>query len=63
MEFNEEYNSEIEAIRNDIYHDEIEMTGVRATWKDILAFYSILITTEKENPQDVASMCTVWHRR
>lgn len=53
VEFNDEYNAQIESIRNNNIHDEIELTGARATWKDILAFYSILSTTDEENPQDV----------
>lgn len=56
QEIDAEYTGKINEIRNSNAHDEVSMSGSRATWKDILAVYAVKINTDPENAQDVATM-------
>ena len=37
-------------------HDKLESSGSRAVWPEVLAIYAVKITTDPNNPQDVASI-------
>ena len=34
----------------------MEISGGRAVWKDVLAVYAVKTNTDKDNPQEVATM-------
>ena len=53
---NNEFQAEIQSIKAANPHDEVEMTGTRAIWKDVLAVYAVKLITDPDNPQEVASM-------
>lgn len=37
-------------------YDNMEISGGRAVWKDVLAVYAVKTNTDKDNPQEVATM-------
>lgn len=53
---NADYEQQINDIKNSSMYENLEMVGTRANWKDVLSIYSIMLTTDAENPQDVATM-------
>lgn len=56
QEINEEYLSEIDHIKSSVSHDELEMSGARAVWPEVLSIYAVKTTTDPDNPQEVASI-------
>ncbi len=56
QEINEEYLSEIDRIKSSVPHDELEMSGARAVWPEVLSIYAVKTTTDPDNPQEVASI-------
>ena len=56
QEINADYNAQIQDIRDSHIYEELEMSGSRATWPEVLSIYSIVATTDPDNPQDVATM-------
>lgn len=56
MEINEEYLDKIELIKESNEHDVLEMSGSRAVWPDVLSVYAVKVTTDEENPQEVATL-------
>ena len=55
-EINDEYTAKLEEIKNSNPHDDLEMSGSRAVWKEVLAVYAVKTTTDPDDPQEVASM-------
>jgi len=37
-------------------YDKLESSGSRSVWSEVLAIYAVKITTDPNNPQDVASI-------
>ena len=58
QEINEEYKNEIEEIKKDNPHDEIEIVESRAAWQEILAIYAVKVSADPDNAQDVAVVTT-----
>ena len=56
QEINADYNAQIQDIQNSHIYEELEMSGSRAAWPEVLSIYSIVATTDPDNPQDVATM-------
>lgn len=56
QEINQGYQERIDAIQAETDHQELLMTGSRATWPEILSVYSVLVVTDAENPQEVVTM-------
>ena len=56
QEINEEYLSEIDYIKTSVTHDELEMSGARAVWPEVLSIYAVKTTNDPDNPQEVASI-------
>ena len=56
QEINADYQSQIDTTRANITYDELEMSGSRAVWPEVLAVYAVKTTTDPNNPQDVATM-------
>jgi hypothetical protein len=48
VEINNEYNNKITTIKNHNLHDELDISGSRANWKDVLSVYAVKTVTEKE---------------
>lgn len=56
QEINEDYDARLEAEKNAVSYDSLEMSGSRAVWKDVLAVYAVKVNTDPDNPQEVATM-------
>ena len=56
QEINADYNAKMEAEKNSVAYDNMEISGGRAVWKDVLAVYAVKTNTDKDNPQEVATM-------
>ena len=56
QEINADYQSQIDTTRANLTYDELEMSGSRAVWPEVLAVYAVKTTTDPNNPQDVATM-------
>lgn len=56
QEINTEYNDKLTEIQNGTSYDELEMSGSRAVWKEVLAVYAVKTNTDPDNPQEVATM-------
>lgn len=53
QEINEEYIAEIEKIKDEVPHDDFEITDTTPNWKDILAVYAVKVTTAQEGAEVV----------
>ena len=56
QEINADYDAKMEAEKNSVAYDNMEISGGRAVWKDVLAVYAVKTNTDKDNPQEVATM-------
>ena len=55
-EINEEYQEKLEEIKTNNPYDELEMSGSRAVWPEVLSVYAVKMTTDPNNPQEVATV-------
>ncbi len=53
---NEEYENQIELIKIQNPYDDLEMSGSRAVWPQVLSVYAVKTTTDSNNPMEVATM-------
>lgn len=56
QEINTEYDTKLQAEKDAVTYDVLEMSGSRAVWKEVLAVYSVKTNTDEDNPQEVATM-------
>ena len=56
QEINADYQLQIDATRVSSTYDELEMSGSRAVWPEVLAVYAVKTTTHPNNPQEVATV-------
>lgn len=55
-EINEEYQEALEEIKTNNPYDELEMSGSRAVWPEVLSVYAVKMTTDPNNPQEVSTV-------
>ena len=55
-DINDEYMERLDDIKDSVEYDELEMSGARAVWPEVLAIYAVKTTTDPDNPQEVASI-------
>ena len=55
-EINDEYQAALDHLENTIPHDEIEMSGSRARWPEVLSIYAVKVTTNPDDAQEVATI-------
>lgn len=55
-EVNDEYLARLDEIKAYTTYDELETSGARAVWPEVLAIYAVKTTTDPDNPQEVASI-------
>ena len=55
-EINDEYVDRLDEIKASVEYDELEMSGARAVWPEVLVIYAVKTTTDPDNPQEVASI-------
>lgn len=56
MEINNEYQSKLDEIKKSTSYDTLEMSGSRAVWPQVLSVYSVKVTNDPDNPQEVATV-------
>ena len=56
QEINADYQSQIDTSRANLTYDELEMSGSRAVWPEVLAVYAVKATTDPDDPQEVATV-------
>lgn len=56
QEINADYQLQIDATRVSSTYDELEMSGSRAVWPEVLAVYAVKTTTAPDDPQEVATV-------
>ena len=56
QEINANYQSQIDTTRANLTYDELEMSGSRAVWPEVLAVYAVKATTDPDDPQEVATV-------
>ena len=56
QEINADYQLQIDATRVSSTYDELEMSGSRAVWPEVLAVYAVKTTTDPDDPQEVATV-------
>jgi len=56
QEINADYQSQIDTARADSHYNELEMSGSRAVWPEVLAVYAVKTTTDPDDPQEVATV-------
>ena len=56
QEINADYQSQIDTARANLTYDELEMSGSRAVWPEVLAVYAVKATTDPDDPQEVATV-------
>ena len=56
QEINADYQSQIDTARANLTYDELEMSGSRAVWPEVLAVYAVKTTTDPGDPQEVATV-------
>ena len=56
QEINVDYQSQIDTTRANLTYDELEMSGSRAVWPEVLAVYAVKTTTDPDDPQEVATV-------
>ena len=55
-QLNKEFSDRISEIETAVPHDDIQQTGQRAVWKQILTVYAVKVSTDPETPLDAATM-------
>ena len=55
QEINADYDNRIDELKSDEY-DRIEINGSKANWKDVLSIYAVKVTTDPNNPMEIATV-------
>jgi hypothetical protein len=55
-EINDEYTAQIDGIIGGNAHDLLDMSGARASWKEVLAVYAVKTTNDPNSPMGVATV-------
>ena len=56
MEINDDYQNQLESVKSSTSYDTLEMSGSRAVWPQVLSIYSVKVTNDPDNPQEVATI-------
>ena len=56
QEVNQEYQEKLDGIKSSVTYDELEMSGSMAVWPEVLSVYSVKVTSDPDNPQEVATI-------
>lgn len=56
QEINQEYQTELDNIKASVTYDTLEMSGSMAVWPEVLSVYSVKVTSNPDNPQEVATI-------
>lgn len=56
VEINQDYQNQLDTIKANNPYDDLEMSGSRAVWPEVLSVYAVKTTNDPDNPQEVASV-------
>ena len=56
QEINMDYQNELDAIKDSVEYDALEMSGSRAVWPEVLSIYAVKTTSDPDDPQEVATI-------
>ena len=56
QEINMDYQNELDAIKDSVEYDALEMSGSRAVWPEVLSIYAVKTASDPDNPQEVATV-------
>ena len=56
QEVNQEYQDQLDSIKSSVTYDTLEMSGSMAVWPEVLSVYSVKVTSDPDNPQEVATI-------
>lgn len=56
QEINADYDYRIDELKSSGNYDSIEISGSKANWKDILSIYAVNVTTDPDNPMEIATV-------
>ena len=56
VEINQDYQNQLDSIKANNPYDDLEMSGSRAVWPEVLSVYAVKTTTDPDNPQEVATV-------
>ena len=56
QEINLDYQNELDAIKDSVAYDALEMSGSCAVWPEVLSIYAVKTTSDPDNPQEVATI-------
>ena len=55
-EINTDYEEILEKIKDRNPHDQLEMSGSRAIWPEVLSYYAVKTANDKDSPQEVVTV-------
>lgn len=55
-EINQDYTSRVNAIKTSHYYDELDLSGARSGWREVLAVYAVKSALDTVDPIDVVTM-------
>lgn len=56
QEINADYDNRIDSLKSSGSYDSIEINGSKANWKDVLSIYAVKVTTDPDNPMEIATV-------
>lgn len=56
QEINQEYQTKLDNVKSSVTYDTLEMSGSMAVWPEVLSVYSVRVTSDPDNPQEVATI-------
>lgn len=56
QEINADYDNKIDSLKSSGNYDSVEINGSKANWKDVLSIYAVKVTTDSDNPMEIATV-------
>lgn len=56
QEINADYDNRIDSLKSSGSYDSVEINGSKANWKDVLSIYAVKVTTDPDNPMEIATI-------
>ncbi len=56
QEINADYDNKIDELKASGNYDSVEINGSKANWKDVLSIYAVKVTTDPNNPMEIATV-------
>ena len=56
QEINSDYDNRIDELKASGSYDSVEINGNKSNWKDVLSIYAVKVTTDPDNPMEIATV-------